>query len=1151
MSVEEGGSIGCSPQVVNALVSTNQLHAFRTALQAGDADAALRCLEALKQQAYPPGLLRSLLAPCHPGLDAVYLDPQLVPEALLLAARFPQLAVRSGLDPLRIALSHGCDLASFASQHLNPVLLGDKPLYAGLPALEIRHYQQLLQLDPVRGGCLRQRSVLACLAMEPGPSDAGQAEPLRRWQASRHDQLLDTPWVLIVSSGQEDAFAKATSLGVAASIPVHDLASADALCRDAASRLFQGGAHYLLWRGDQPPEPIWADWIRGLVALRRSPLVQLGEVDGAIGEVIPPRFQRRAALLAIDARWLARRQPRQVQAFVHHWLEGPSQTSKVRLDPALVLGPAPIARPSRLQGLLVLAATGEQVRLHGFGVLQQRVRAQAVRGGFQDGAVLQLAQPLATQLAAFAKQGWVWVFMGPDDSVAPAAWSRLRQRLSWQPHQLLCSDEELLWCAEPRRRGQRQFAAAPTPLRLLVRGLLPGLVAVPAEHWDALDLQPTYNSLHALLRHLGLQWLAHKRPITCLPQALLVRQPGSNPAVLPISTPGQRSCFSDEQLVELERITEDCAAPWLAQGGSLQPGSLPGTFVVRFSPSPQDRVSVIIPFRNQAQLTRSCVLSLLEQAGPVPLEFVLVDNGSNQEDAINLAMELTPRASDRGVRVIGLRDERPFNFAALNNRALQSCSGNFVLFLNNDIRFESPAPIEALLHPFGLALTGAVGARLLYEDGTIQHHGLAAAAGQPHDILSPGKGLRPGLETDLFTVLQVQEEWSAATAACLLMRREDFDRLGGFDESFEVAYNDVDLCWRLAQQGQAVVVTPEPLIIHAESKSRGDDFAGEKRNRLARESGALRRRFPQHFQQGDPLYHPFLGPASHRFEPMSMPSLPLGPSRDRLLYSWVRSNFQPAPDRHFLVYVHWDPDGQIRPDVLEQLRAYRRHVDVAFVSASPQLIERQQLINHLHNLCDILLIRHNEGYDFGSWKTGLQFCERWVRQARRLILTNDSCYGPLQSLDSLFQRLDSTSADVVGLTGSTAIRRHLQSYFLAHSQRVIQTPLFWTFWDQIGCWGSKVELVLACEVGWSAQLEKAGFSLEALYLDGCHGNITHTHWRHLLEDLQFPFLKTELLRLNPIRQDIDDWFEVASRLNPAMARSIREHLGQAGVTAQR
>jgi GT2 family glycosyltransferase len=1136
--------------VVNALVSTNQLHAFRTALHAGDADAALRCLEALKQQAYPPGLLRSLLAPCHPGLDAVYLDPQLVPEALLLAARFPQLAACSGLDPLRIALSHGCDLASFASQHLNPVLRGEKPLYTGLPALEIRHYQQLLRLDPARRGCLHQHSVLACLAMEPGPSDRGEAEPLRRWQPSRHDQLLDTPWLLIVASGQEDAFALTASLGVAAVTPVHDLASAGALCRDAASRLLQGGAHYLLWRGDHAPEPIWADWIRGLVGLRRAPLVQLGEVDGAFGEVLPPRFQPCEGLLAIDARWLARRHPRQVLAFVRHWLEGPPPPSKVRLDPALVLGPAPIARPTRQQGLLVLGATAEQVRLQGYGALKKRARAQAVRGGFQEGAVLQLAQPLAAQLAAFAKPGWVWVFMGPEDAVAPAAWSRLRQRLSWQPHQLVCSDEELLWCAETPRRGQRQFGAAPTPLRLLCRGLLPGLVAVPAEDWDVLDLQPTYTSLHALLRHVGLQWLARNRPITCLPQALLHRQPGANPAVLTISTPGQRGCFSHEQLVELERITESSAAPWLPQGGSLQTGSLPGTFVVRYSPSPHDRVSVIIPFRNQAQLTRSCVLSLLEQAGPVPLEVVLVDNGSSEAEAIELAEALAPQAEARGVRLLGLRDESPFNFAALNNRALQSCSGNFVLFLNNDIRFESAAPIEALLHPFGLAITGAVGARLLYEDGTIQHHGLAAAACQPHDILSPGKGLRPGPETDPFTVLQVQEQWSAATAACLLMRRDDLDRLGGFDESFEVAYNDVDLCWRLTQQGRAVVVTPEPRIIHVESKTRGDDFAGEKRNRLARESGELRRRFPLHFQQGDPLYHPFLGPASHRFEPMAMPSLPLAPSRDRLLYSWSRSNFQPKPGRYFLIYVHWDPEGRVRPDVLEQLRAYRRYADVAFVSASPQLIERQQLIDHLQNLCDVLLIRHNEGYDFGSWKTGLQFCERWIRNPKRLILTNDSCYGPLHSLDSLFQRLEASSADVVGLTGSTAIRSHLQSYFLAYGKRVIQTPLFWTFWDQIGCWGSKVELVLACEVGWSAQLEEAGFSLAALYLDGHHGNITHTHWRHLLEDLRFPFLKTELLRLNPIRQEIDDWFEVASRLNPAMARSIREHLAQAGANAK-
>ena len=97
-------------------------------------------------------------------------------------------------------------------------------------------------------------------------------------------------------------------------------------------------------------------------------------------------------------------------------------------------------------------------------------------------------------------------------------------------------------------------------------------------------------------------------------------------------------------------------------------------------------------------------------------------------------------------------------------------------------------------------MTGAVSSRLLYEDGSIQHQGLAAVAGQSHDILSPGKGLRPGLETDPFAALTMQEEWSAATAACLLVRSQHFDRIGGFDENFTVAYNDVDLCWRLGEQ---------------------------------------------------------------------------------------------------------------------------------------------------------------------------------------------------------------------------------------------------------------------------------------------------------------------------------------------------------------
>ena len=330
----------------------------------------------------------------------------------------------------------------------------------------------------------------------------------------------------------------------------------------------------------------------------------------------------------------------------------------------------------------------------------------------------------------------------------------------------------------PPRPATRRVGLPARRPRPAPGGHLPGLVALPAEGLAALDLQPRYGSLHALLRDLGLQWLEQGGVIEVLPQALLRREPQSNPTLLPISTPAQRQLFTADQLLEIEQLSQRRAPAWLAPGGRLQPGPRQGSVLLRYAPGPSTRVSVIIPFRDQAQLTRQCVLSLLEQAGPTPLELVLVDNGSTEPEAIGLAAELAPQAAQRGLALIGVRDDSPFNFAALNNRARKHCSGTFLLFLNNDIRFASPRPIEALLAPFALASTGAVSARLLFEDGTIQHHGLAAAPRQPHDILSPGKGLRPGVATEPFAALELPEQWSAATAACLLMRTADFDRLG-------------------------------------------------------------------------------------------------------------------------------------------------------------------------------------------------------------------------------------------------------------------------------------------------------------------------------------------------------------------------------------
>ena len=691
--------------------------------------------------------------------------------------------------------------------------------------------------------------------------------------------------------------------------------------------------------------------------------------------------------------------------------------------------------------------------------------------------------------------------MGVDDRPAPGSWDYLLRHLSNQTDLLLCSDEELQWSIDPTRFGQRQFAAKPTTFRIISRGHLPGLVAVKAALLTDLELQRNYLSLHGLIKDIGLQWLLKHRPIDILPQALLRRNSSSNPSVLTMSTGNQRNLFNTTQLSELDKITRRASSHFLQPEGVIVRGARSGSFELQRTPQPQDKVSVIIPFRDQANLTRTCVLSLLRHETTVPFEIILVDNGSTEPEARYLSESLTNLAKTRGVNVIGIRDNSAFNFSALNNRARQHCSGNFFLFLNNDICFESSDPLKHLLDPFALRCTGVVSSRLFYEDGTIQHHGLAVAAVQSHDILSPGKGLRPGIETAPFTPLMMQEEWSAATAACMVVRSKDFDRIGGFDETFSVAYNDVDFCWRLVEEGLSVIVTPKSKIVHAESKSRGEDTIGEKRNRLAKESGILRKRYPRYFQTGDPLYHCFLHPASHRFEPAKDPVKPLRNSNPGVIFSWTNPDFK-SGSRPFIIYVHWDAKGFVRPDIFEQLTAYRRHGDVAFVSASPALLEKSNIITKLKNVCNVVIVRHNEGYDFGSWQAGLLYCKRYLEKVSHLILTNDSCYGPLHSFDSLFARLMSSRADVVGLTNSTTIKKHLQSYFISYGRRVLSSSIFWSFWQNIQVWPTKVDLVCAYEVGWSDILMKSGFRLEALYLEGSmvmlHIHIGVTYLKNIL-----------------------------------------------------
>jgi GT2 family glycosyltransferase len=229
-------------------------------------------------------------------------------------------------------------------------------------------------------------------------------------------------------------------------------------------------------------------------------------------------------------------------------------------------------------------------------------------------------------------------------------------------------------------------------------------------------------------------------------------------------------------------------------------------------------VSIIIPFKDRLELLRGCLRSL--RGGTYrDFEIILVDNGSQERRTLRYLERLHDR---RRARV--LSRPGPFNFSWLCNQGAAAARGDYLLFLNNDVEVLTPDWLECLLRLAQRTDVGAVGATLFYPDGTVQSAGLFpgmdgrwvhAHARLPHEQM-------PEHELDRIRVVP------AVAAACLLMRRDTFDAVGGFDENLAVTYNDVDLCCRLRQRGLLVTVTPHARLLHYEGLSRGfcDDRPG-------------------------------------------------------------------------------------------------------------------------------------------------------------------------------------------------------------------------------------------------------------------------------------------------------------------------------------
>jgi GT2 family glycosyltransferase len=249
------------------------------------------------------------------------------------------------------------------------------------------------------------------------------------------------------------------------------------------------------------------------------------------------------------------------------------------------------------------------------------------------------------------------------------------------------------------------------------------------------------------------------------------------------------------------------------------------------------RVSVIIPTQIRIDLLDLCLQGLAATTAGIPLEVVVVNNGS--EDV------RLPDVLARARRHFTLKevlDPGPFNFSRLVNLGVRSATGEVVLLLNDDVVPGRAGWLHRMLHALEDPLTGVVGARLHYPDGSVQHAGVVLGVGGVCGHL--WKGL-PGEQADRFPVLACPGERRAVTGACLAVRRPVWDEVGGFDAAnFPVALNDIDFCLRVRAAGYRVIYRGDAVLVHHESQSRGQDDADmRKQLRLARETGVFLQRW--------------------------------------------------------------------------------------------------------------------------------------------------------------------------------------------------------------------------------------------------------------------------------------------------------------------
>lgn len=263
------------------------------------------------------------------------------------------------------------------------------------------------------------------------------------------------------------------------------------------------------------------------------------------------------------------------------------------------------------------------------------------------------------------------------------------------------------------------------------------------------------------------------------------------------------------------------------------------------------KVSIVICTKDQKDTLKTCVDSIYEKTTYPDFEVILVENNSTEQETFEYYQEL--EAEHDNLKVV--KFEGAFNYSKVNNFGAQFAAGQYLLFLNNDTELITPDWLERMVGFCQRKNTGIVGAKLLYDDDTVQHCGVVIGVGGFAGHVLTGEN---GDDAGEFGRLQAIQDVSAVTGACLMIDADVFREVGGFDENLKVALNDVDLCMKVRKKGLLVVLDPSVRLYHFESKSRGYEETEEKHERFKSEIRRFRAKWKDELAAGDPYYNPNL-----------------------------------------------------------------------------------------------------------------------------------------------------------------------------------------------------------------------------------------------------------------------------------------------------